>query len=275
MSDEISQLVEFGLTVLQAKVYVALVRLGTCRASEVSSETALVRAETYRVLRELSAKGLVQRNLGPPSTYSAIAPGTALKTLMEQHKRKIKMLNQKTSALVKLISTSRARTTNLTETLSVLSGHASNNLRQIQMISNAKEDFATIVSKFRLLQLFEFGLGRALISAKRRGIRVRVLAEIGGPNARIADRLARHVHVRRTHGLLFCMDIVDKTEVVFGPAFPETEQDASSLDSRDYDVAVWTRNRRFVEAMYTIFERLWDSSLDYSLNGDPRAKSVR
>jgi sugar-specific transcriptional regulator TrmB len=264
MSDQISQLADFGLSALQVRVYVALVRLGPCRASMISAKTRLVRPETYRVLRELCAKGLVQRNLESPSRYTATTPATALRILMEQYERKVKMLKQKAPALVNLISSSSAETTDSAEALSLVTGHESVRLLENEMINKAKEDFAVIVSKFHLIQLFDSGVGRALISAKRRGIRVRVIAEIRDSNMHFANRLARYVDVRTTHDLLFCMDVADKNKVIFGPAFPDTEEEARSVDGLDYDIQVSTRNSRFVRAMYTIFERLWEASADYN-----------
>ena len=75
MSDQdVALLAEFGLSSLQARVYVALLKLGTVRASQISANVGVVRPEVYRVLHELFVKGLVQKNLGPPATYSAIAP---------------------------------------------------------------------------------------------------------------------------------------------------------------------------------------------------------
>src|SRR5208337_946551 len=216
-----------------------------------------------------------QRNLGSPSTYTAVPPSTALKTLVQQHKRKVTRLNQKVPNLAKLIATSRLPTTDSTEALSVVTGPENLNLKEIQMINKAKEDFAAIVSKFGLLQLSEYGIDRALISAKRRGVSVRVIAEIGPSNIHFANRLARHIDVRRTHDLLFCMDVSDKSEVLFGPAFPDTEEEAISMDPKTLDYNVWTTNPRFVGAMYTIFERLWEASPKYSIGRPSRVQQTR
>ncbi|MGO9646311.1 MAG: TrmB family transcriptional regulator [Candidatus Bathyarchaeia archaeon] len=275
MTDQISDLVDFGLTLLQARVYIGLVQLGTCRASMIASRAGLVRPETYRVLHELSSLGLVQRNLDSPSTYTAVSPSAALKALVQQHKRKVSRLNQKMPDLAKLISTSRSPTTDSTEALSVVTGPENLNLKEIQMISKAKEDFAAIVSKFGLPQLSDYGIDKALISAKRRGITVRVIVEVGPSNVRFANRLARHIEVRRTHDLLFCMDVADKSEVLFGPAFPGTEEEVLSMDPKTLDYNVWTKNPRFVGAMYTIFERLWEASPKYTVNMTSRVQQTR
>lgn len=269
MSDQISDLVDFGLTLLQARVYVGLVQLGTCRASNIASRAGLVRPETYRVLHELSALGLVQRNLGSPSTYTAMPPPNALKTLIQQHKRKVRALDQRMPELAKLISSSRSPTTDSAEALSVVTGPENLNLKEVQMINKSKQDFAAIVSKFGLIQLSEYGIDRALIAAQKRGVRVRVIAEIGLSNVRLADHLAHHIDFRRTHDLLFCMDVADRNEVLFGPAYPDTEDEVRSLDPKTLDYNVWTKNPRFVGAMYTIFERLWEASPKHSTRRKP------
>ena len=76
--NEFGNLVEFGLSVLQARAYVALLRLGSSRASQISSMLGIVRPEAYRILQELCIKGLVERSLGTPLKFAAVPPDRAV-----------------------------------------------------------------------------------------------------------------------------------------------------------------------------------------------------
>ena len=135
------------------------------------------------------------------------------------------------------------------------------NLKEREMIADARKDYVGIVSRFGLARLREYGLEAALVSAKKRGLRLRVISEIDSSNVRFADRLARYVDLRLNHDLLLCMDIVDWSEMLFGPAFPTNEEEAKSLDNKELDI--WTTNPRFVHGMYAMFERLWEASPSY------------
>lgn len=97
-----SDLIEFGLTALQSKVYLTLLRLGRARAELLARVTGIVRPEIYRILRELEAKGLVQRTPGAPSKYSATPPNKGLSLVIERYKKKLVDLERKKASLVKI-----------------------------------------------------------------------------------------------------------------------------------------------------------------------------
>jgi sugar-specific transcriptional regulator TrmB len=256
-------LVDFGLTFLQAKVFVALLQMGTSRASQVSANVGIMRPETYRVLNELSVMGLVQKNLEYPTTFSAVEPKTALTVMFQAKKEKLMALDKKRIALIKSLSTMRPTPVELTQPLRIVSG-GGNLIRKVnQMIREAKTDYAGIISKTGLARLKDDGGALALVLAKKRGLRVRVIIELDASNIKVANYLARHLEVRQSHGLLYYVDIVDKKELSFGPAFPSEGPDAHALASRQLDV--WTSNPPFVRGMYAMFERLWEFSPKYYL----------
>lgn len=53
MSEPVGDLIDFGLTPLQSRVYISLLRLGQSRAGRLSSAAGVVRPEVYRILRTL------------------------------------------------------------------------------------------------------------------------------------------------------------------------------------------------------------------------------
>lgn len=260
MSDQdIASLLDFGFTLLQARVYLALLSLGASRASRIASVLGIVRPEAYRILRELAAKGLVHTNLGSPTTYTAAPPNKALSILVEQAKKKVAALDGKRASLVKSLSSINGGIKDTTDQrLSVITGGGNVVLKLNQMIADAKADCVGIVSKYGLRRSTEDGLAGAMVSSKKRGVRVRLITEIDQSNVKLAKRLAARFDVRKGRDILFYMIIVDGSEMVLGPAFPVNDEEAKNLGSRQLDL--WTNNPRFVRGMSSIFERIWEVS---------------
>jgi sugar-specific transcriptional regulator TrmB len=259
LEQDLASLVEFGLTPLQARVYVALLRLGTVRASQISTDIGIVRPEVYRVLRELSVKGLTQKNLGPPATYSAIAPASALSTLTMRLRDKLESLSKKRRELAKSLSSVIPEANSSMERFGLISGVENTMAKNIQMLREAKKDYAAVLTKNGLSRSMDNGLAASILSAKRRKIRVRMISEIDSTNVRMGEYLARHVELRTSQDLLLYMDIVDCSQMIFGPAFPGRDEELSERESD-----LWTNSQKFVGGMYALFERLWEVSRRYT-----------
>jgi len=258
MSDrELAGLVELGLTFLQAKVYIALLRRGTSKAVQLCSATELARPEVYRILRELSVKDLARRNLSSPATYTATQPEEALSSLVRQGRERLGKMELEKSRLVRSLSSLAAQPANVSDfRLTLIEGAANVARLERQLITEAKEEYVAIMSKY--------GLDRdtvdAIMSAKKRDLTVRVITEIDHSNIKFASRLSRHIEVRRSEEVLFYINIFDKEQMLFGPAFNPTDKQQRN-NRRELDL--WTSNPRFVNGMYAMFEKLWKNSAKY------------
>ena len=82
-------LVEFGLTLNQAKAYLALLRLGTTSATQISQLCKVRREEIYRALGELEKHGLVERIIGKPLKFKPLSLERTLSQLLEKKKQDI------------------------------------------------------------------------------------------------------------------------------------------------------------------------------------------
>lgn len=261
MSDEqVRNLVEFGLTALQARVYLVLLQLGACRASKVSSTVGIARPEAYRILRELSLKAIVQQNATSPTTYTATAPDRALPLLHDRFAQRVVELDKKKSTIIRSIA-SYAPTTGITppERFSVITGGANLIQRMKQMILEAEREYVGIMSRFGLKDSKQTGLASALFAAKRRGVNVRLIADVDDSNVKRADDVCRRLELRTSKGILFYMGIIDKSQMFIGPAF--TNAEISDINVREVDL--WTNSARFINGMHALFESLWVASSKY------------
>jgi sugar-specific transcriptional regulator TrmB len=257
---DIVALTEFGLTVMQAKAYIAMLGAKEAAPSQLCKTIGVVRPEAYRVLHELSAKGLVNRKLGVPATYSPVDPERALSILTRRYEDTLVSLKKKRKTLLASLSSVNLSNQAPEERFVLIGGGKNVQFKVNQMIRNAKDDYVAVASKNAFRRMNDDWV-RAVTSARNRKCNVRIITEaddLSTESANYLYSLSRRVRLRTTQPVLFYMDIVDQDEVVFGPAFPAGEEE---LEHREQDI--WTNNLNFVEGMYAMFESLWKISSKY------------
>jgi len=255
MSEQvIADLVDFGLTSLQARVYVALLRSERTVVRQLVEQIGIIRPEAYRILRELSSKGLVQRVLSSPTAFTATPPSQALPLLMKSYREKLTSLEQKNARIIEsLASLPSSAYYSFQSRFSVIAGWANTIEKAKRMITNAEFDYLQILSKHGLRRIRQDGIAAAMIFAKKHGVNVRVITEVDSSNVGCARFMAKHIEMRRTRNLGFYFDIADKKEMLMGPAI--TDDDKTSANLRE--MYLWTNNPRFIQGMCALFEQLW------------------
>ncbi len=263
--EDLTSLADLGLSFLQAKTYIALLSLGSCKASQLTLRTGLVRPETYRILRELSVKGLVQRSAGSPYLYSPTPPSEALSILFNRVGERFAALKKGKNALARSLASYVSHGEGLRDERFDLITGGGNALRTVlDMIRRAESEYVSISSKDGLIRLGGRGiLGEeyeaAIIAAKRRHVRIRVISEIDKSTLPAAEHVSRFAELRKLKDVLFYIDMVDKREMCIGPGI--TPEDAGEQNAREADL--WTNNAKFIRGMCAMFERLWKAAPPY------------
>lgn len=92
---------ELGISLLQARVYLALLKLGTysnVRAISVFSKVA--RQDVYRTITELRELGLVEMVIGSPALFRAIPLKETVAILIEKRNRRAQVLTEEVTELL-------------------------------------------------------------------------------------------------------------------------------------------------------------------------------
>jgi len=107
--DEIrlSQMVHFGFTELQARVYVANYVLGEASAKQIREICKMHKAEVYRVLKELQDMRITDQIIAHPVRYRARCPAEVLKSLLLPSIRKMSALSDTKGELLEWFGTLR------------------------------------------------------------------------------------------------------------------------------------------------------------------------
>ena len=85
---DVETLTSLGLTVLQAKVYLALVKSGDLTIKEISKNADVARQDLYRITSELQKLGLVERLITIPTKFRAMELTHGISILLQLRREK-------------------------------------------------------------------------------------------------------------------------------------------------------------------------------------------
>ncbi len=97
-------LTQLGLTVNQAKTYLALSKTRVATAKELSKSSSICAQDIYRIIPSLEELGLVEKVITSPSVFRAISPDKAIQSLLMGKEKEYLFLQKETLRLIKEIS---------------------------------------------------------------------------------------------------------------------------------------------------------------------------
>lgn len=269
MSQEevLKTLVSFGLTEIDAQVYVFLAKKGAQKGRDICKALKITKQQLYPSLKNLKKRGIVSSTIEHPARFSAIPFEKVLdlfiKAKMEETQRlqksKDEILSKWQALEIAEIDTSR---------FTVIEGRSYIFSKIQQMMQETKNQISTITTVPSLVQadqygLFDVGFSPALESK----IKFRFLTELSSQNVEAMKNLMRESRgvkldfEGRNPNLGFKlfprMVIRDEDEAIF---FIKPRTEASIIEKDD--VCLWTNCKTLVQAFTAIFEELWRYSTD-------------
>lgn len=97
-----NELINFGMTTNQSKVFIYLGKYGSKTASEIAKALQLPRTETYHLVNSLQNIGIVIAELSHPTKYTALDMRVTIETLVRQEQTRINSLAGKEKSLSEL-----------------------------------------------------------------------------------------------------------------------------------------------------------------------------
>jgi sugar-specific transcriptional regulator TrmB len=98
---EIQTFTKLGLTFVQSKVYLALVKSGFAAIKTISKMAQLDRSEVYRGISELQKIGLVEKAIIRPSIYKCVSMNDGLLILLERKTKEFHEIRAQTTELIR------------------------------------------------------------------------------------------------------------------------------------------------------------------------------
>ncbi len=177
--NEAQALVRLGLTLSEAKVYLALAKRDKANAKTIYKSAAVARQDIYRILAQLEEKGLIERLVSIPAEYSPVPIDMCVQILTKRIKKEL-CENERAANIVlrKLEEKNLGNAIQDEETSIILVPKNQELFRRkiIELVESAQKsiDMAVTAKRFHFIgTTFSKDLKRSL----ERGVEIRVIRE--------------------------------------------------------------------------------------------------
>lgn len=248
-----TELLKYGLTANQSKVFIYLGKYGAKSAPEVCKALKLPRTETYHLLSALQSKGIVSATFQHPIQFNAVTLNKAVWVLVNSEKERVKSLEQMEKGLSELwdnIPTFNSIQDEVEEKFQMLQGSNQIHSKITEMTDNYKNEFLILGSEKDYLKLYHGDFLESFVKSKQK---FRLLSACSEKTTYIFDDLERKNIKKLSNDIEnhLCFILKDNNEMLF------FTKNANSVDE---PFAMWTNSNSLGYAMKLLFESLWASS---------------
>jgi sugar-specific transcriptional regulator TrmB len=253
-------LVKLGLTMLEARIYLALSKYGCLTTKALSGLTNTAQPDTYRVLGMLQKKGLVEKRIAKPALFKAVSMNTGLTFLLEKKKTEYDDLKVNTRLLIQEIKEKPARQPETIQNHFTLIPQRETVVKRIrEAVDNAKKSVDLYLSWKRFSIGITSTFSESSQKAWNRGVNFRIVVE--SPTDAAGLKLAHEFCGKSP----FCnlrllpmfpktvLGIYDKKEV-----FIIVDPRKGLFDSP----ALWSNNQSLISVAQDYFEMLWLTAIE-------------
>ncbi len=247
----------FDLNLYEVRVWTALLSRGTSTAGELSNISDVPRSRTYDILESLEKRGFIVMKLGKPIKFVALKPEEvverAKKNLVvdaqEKSKRLERLKDDEVLDELNALFTDGVKFVEPSDLSGSLRGRQ-NMYNHLDMMVRESGKTITIITTAEGLNRKMEALMPSFLKAKKRGVVIRVAAEINSSNIKVAKELEKVAEVRDVEGFKARFAIIDGEQLMF------MLLDDSQVHP-SYDVGVWISTPFFAQAMEKMFELAW------------------
>ncbi len=254
----INYLQDFGLTEKEAKVYYILSRLGSASANQVSSASQYNRLQTYRSVKGLLDRGLVEISLERPRRYTPLKIEHAISLLEQDAENKIVQLESKKPLLLQKWSevpdfpVSRA-----SYTFRIIQGSKNVFKFAIMLYESAEKEIDIIVKGNELIRWVLEGADDSLQKKTSKQVMARAITEFDKHNIMAIRRFLEFCDIRHAYPLnIVPLVLIDGREVLIC---------LNGNNQGELENAIWTNHPELVGMLNGFFNILWANAKDGKL----------
>ena len=274
--EEIKTLTGLGLTFLQAKVYLTLVKTGNSTIRIIAERTDIARQEAQRVTSELQEIGLVEKILAKPTEFKPIQLKEAIMFLLERREKISSELKEKANILLQNFANGQNRSPREesgTQFVIICGKEAI--IRKSKRILNRTTKSCEIINGLwknvgYAGSLFE----KESIKMLKRNVKIRIVAE------RLPDpQVIREIYKHCANNSHFQIRFISPTPSVMLGIYDEKELLVSTSPEKliGDSPMLWTNSSALVVAVQAYFDKLWETSvpsLDRIHSKDAKARAI-
>lgn len=188
LDEDISVMNQAGLTVMQAKIYLSLLKLNTAPIKDIAIEANIDRANCYRTILMLQDIGLVSLIVGRPNLYVATPFKLGVNFLLAQQKKKYERVKKQTTKLLQRFGNQPIKNDLEKKNFSIIPKKTRFINRTIKIISTSQKSIKCISSFERFSQALNYSF-ESHKSALNRGVLEQTIIEKPNNEQKISQNL--------------------------------------------------------------------------------------
>lgn len=255
-----------GLTEKEAEVYIFLARHDVRKGTEIARLLRKDKAQVFRILRRLQAKGFVEATLDVPTRFTIVPFENVIDSIVKAKQEEVSFIKETKKDLLEYLN--KKRQTAPLEKFVVIKGNKRIYSKIAQIIKDTKQQLSVATTVPDLLRGDRFGILDVVLNHPLRSqIEFRFLTEIPEQNFNALKVLMDNVPKSSFNlkarnpdvGLsLFPRMITRDNEEILFFTSPRTDRTGKN------DVCLWTNCKTLVQTFTAVFEDLWLNSTDLS-----------
>ena len=247
------ELVFYGLSVKEAKIYYYLLRNGSKEVSEISRALMIAKADVYKFLKELEGKGISREALSHPARFEASPLSEALSSLTLKQSERFESLSKTKDEVISAFGKLSPPTTE--PKFQILQGREPTT-NKIRRIRRSVSDAIIYVREKSLS--FLHALGLLDVGSVPEGLSIRILTELTTKTSKLVKEYS-HCNFRNIQEKadlkLPEFAVFDKKEALIALSASEK----SAIIDKD-EPSLWTDSAAPIALLVGLFEKMWDES---------------
>ncbi len=255
---------DFGLTEKEALTFFVLSKAGSATAAEITGLTKFNRLQSYRAVKSLLDKGLVEISLDRPRRYTPLKIEQVLNLLRQEAEKKILELEKKTPLFISEWSAANdLQFENSNYTFRIIQGNKNVLKFRIMLYESAKKEISTTMRPNELTKLMIEGADDSFEKLNSNNVSIRGLSEVSELNLDASRRFLEFSKLNHTTGSkIVPFAVIDGQEAIIC-----LSKDGANGPAEN---AIWTNHPEMVQILLEVFEKLWTESQ----NGLSRVREI-
>ena len=257
-------LVDSGLSEREVSVVNVLAGKPSMKASEVAKQLGVTRLDAYKALEDLQEKGMVSVIADRPMRFTCPRIDQAVEQLIEIRRRQLNRIESSFEEIQSSVESSNfefqeveaednPKFTILKERVRILG-------RLEKMGNDSESDLVMILGRFGILPLCRNTTLGSINDAAKRGVRVRVLAQLDKRTVRFYNDLHESIEVRHSEEMEAQGAVMDQHEVI-----QYLNSDDNPVGKGKNDAALVIESAQFAENQRNLIETIWEEAIPFDI----------
>lgn len=251
------RIMDLGLTEYQARVYLALLELGSSKAAALASVANVPRTRVYATMNQLHEKGLVEIVPETPLRYRPVPIRLYLEKNARALREDARQLEEQVADLQREFAVKGEMALEERGRFEAIYGRRNAHERLLRMYDGARQrilGIGTANSPSRIVKSAIY----TLEEKAKEGVSIRYAFPVTAQNREQVDEIGRFARVKAINvHLPIYFYVFDQREILLTHPLPDDDN-----FYRGDDVAIWTNNPGIARALETIAEKIWNSGTE-------------